>query len=112
MDWTNSINRLKTQLFASQAQECTFQPVQGGSPFKLTGFFTNAMCSKLTNASIALLDEVDFITETTYVPKRGDLLIDASDRKWRVKERVNTTYRDCDNVSSLRRIYLIKETQT
>lgn len=109
MDWTKSINRLKTQLFASQAQECTMQPVQGGDSFKLTGFFTNAMCSKLTNASIALLDEVDFIAETTYVPKRGDLLTDATGQRWRVKERVNTTYRNCDNCNSLRRIYLIKE---
>lgn len=101
--WTGSMNHLKSRLFAAQAVEAT---VNGES--KIEGFLTPVRMDKISDASVATLGQLDFITEASYKPRRGDLLtIDGA--SYRVKERDNRLYRECDNAGSLIRVFVQKE---
>lgn len=101
--WTGSMNHLKNRLFASQAVEAT---VNGGT--KIEGFLTPVRMDKGSDASVATLGQLDFITEASYKPHRGDLLA-IGGATYRVKERDNRLYRECDNAGSLIRVFVQKE---
>lgn len=101
--WTGSMNRLKFRLFASQSVEATVN-----NRTKIEGFLTPVRMDKGSDASIATLGQLDFITEASYKPHRGDLLT-IGGAFYRVKERDNRLYRECDNTGSLIRVFVQKE---
>lgn len=101
--WTGSMNHLKNRLFASQAVEAT---VNGET--KIEGFLTPVKMDKGSDASVATLGQLDFITEASYKPHRGDLLT-IGGASYRVKERDNRLYHECDNAGSLIRVFVQKE---
>lgn len=97
------MSHLKKRLFDSQSVQAIVN-----NTFEIKGFLTPVKMAKLGDTSIAALGQLDFITEASYNPKRGDLItIDSS--SYRVKERDNKLYRECDNVSSLIRVFVQKE---
>lgn len=100
--WIDSMNHLKDRLFASQSVEAT---VNGT---KIEGFLTPVKMDKGSDSSVATLGQLDFITGASYKPHRGDLItIDGA--AYRVKERDNKLYRECDNTGSLIRVFVQKE---
>lgn len=101
--WTGSMNHLKNRLFASQSVEATVNNVT-----KIEGFLTPVKMDKGSDASVATLGQLDFITEASYKPHRGDLLA-IGGATYRVKERDNRLYRECDNAGSLIRVFVQKE---
>lgn len=101
--WIDSINHLKERLFASQSVQATVN-----NTLKIEGFLTPVRLDKLGDASIAVLGQLDFITEASYKPKRGDVIV-IGDAIYRVKERDNKLYRECDNSNSLIRVFVQKE---
>lgn len=106
MTWSDAMNRLKTTLFAKMAVDATLTHGSTTTSRKVIITLTNT--DKLTDASIASAGQVDIITGADYVPTRGDLFT-INNVGYRVKERNNKLYRNCDNVGLLVRVYVQKE---
>lgn len=104
--WKDSMDRLKAVLFENLAVDCTL--ASGSSTSTIRGFFTTSTNRKMGDSSIASISNTDFITSASYTPKRGDVLTDQNGTIWRVVERDNVRYHDCDNVASLRRVFVQK----
>lgn len=105
--WKDSMDRLKAVLFDVVAVEATLTRDSETSTRKVIVCLLDNR--KLTDSSVVSRGQVDLIVEADYKPRRGDLFT-IDNKKYRVKERDNQLYRTCDNVNSLIRVYVQKET--